>query len=65
MLGDLLADASDRSALFEAFQQRRVERVRRVHELTATAARWDLVPDSGADLSLLMDKLARTVAQPA
>jgi 2-polyprenyl-6-methoxyphenol hydroxylase-like FAD-dependent oxidoreductase len=65
VLGDLLADASDRASLFEDFQRRRVERARRVHGLTLTAARWDLEPESGADLSLLMRELSRAVAQPA
>jgi 2-polyprenyl-6-methoxyphenol hydroxylase-like FAD-dependent oxidoreductase len=65
VLGELLADASDRTALFEDFQRRRVQRARRVHGLTLTAARWDLEPDSGADLSLLMNELSRAVAQPA
>lgn len=65
VLGDLLADASDRTSLFEDFQRRRVERARRVHALTVTAARWDLEPESGADLSLLMSELSRAVAQPA
>lgn len=65
VLGELLADKPDRTRLFEAFQQRRTERVRRVHELTATAASWDLQPDSGADLSVLTNRLASAVAQPA
>jgi 2-polyprenyl-6-methoxyphenol hydroxylase-like FAD-dependent oxidoreductase len=65
VLGELLADASDRTSLFENFQRRRVQRARRVHGLTLTAARWDLEPESGADLSLLMSELSRAVAQPA
>jgi hypothetical protein len=39
--------------------------VRRVHEITTTAARWDLQPDSAADLSALRARLAQIVAQPA
>lgn len=65
VLGDLLANASDRMSLLEEFQRRRAQRARRVHALTLTAARWDLEPDSGADLSLLMRDLSRAVAQPA
>ncbi|MCW5667547.1 MAG: FAD-dependent monooxygenase [Piscinibacter sp.] len=65
VLADLLDADTGREPLFEAFERRRAERVRRVHEITTTAARWDLQPDSGADLSLLMAKLAQTVAQPA
>lgn len=65
VLGDLLADASDRTSLFEDFQRRRVQRARRVHGLTLTAARWDLEPESGADLSLLMSELSSAVALPA
>jgi 2-polyprenyl-6-methoxyphenol hydroxylase-like FAD-dependent oxidoreductase len=65
VLGELLADEPDRAELFDAFQRRRSERVRLVHELTTTAARWDLEPQSGADLTRLLDQLARTVAPPA
>ena len=65
VLADLLAGAPDRRSLVEAFEQRRVERVREVHEITTTAAHWDLKPQGDADLSLLMDRLMRTVAQPA
>jgi 2-polyprenyl-6-methoxyphenol hydroxylase-like FAD-dependent oxidoreductase len=65
VLGELLDATTSRTELFEAFERRRVERVRRVHEITTTAARWDLQPDSGADLNLLMQRLAQTVAQPA
>lgn len=65
VLFDLLDADVGRAQLFEAFERRRVERVRRVHEIASTAARWDLRPDAGADLKLLMDRLAQTVAQPA
>lgn len=65
VLGELLESTTSRTELFEAFERRRVERVRRVHEITTTAARWDLQPDSGTDLTLLMQSLAQTVAQPA
>lgn len=65
VLADLLEADVNRAQLFEAFERRRAERVRRVHEITTTAARWDLQPDSTADLSLLMERLAQTVAQPA
>lgn len=64
-LAELLAVDARPADLFEAFERRRVERVRRVHEITTTAARWDLQPDSAADLNLLMERLAQTVAQPA
>jgi 2-polyprenyl-6-methoxyphenol hydroxylase-like FAD-dependent oxidoreductase len=65
VLADLLDVATSRAELFDAFERRRAERVRRVHEITTTAAHWDLRPDSGADLNLLMARLAQTVAQPA
>ncbi|MCW5636432.1 MAG: FAD-dependent monooxygenase [Rubrivivax sp.] len=65
VLADLLGAVPDRQTLFEAFQRRRAERVRLVHDITTTAARWDLKPEGDADLSLLMDRLMRTVAQPA
>jgi 2-polyprenyl-6-methoxyphenol hydroxylase-like FAD-dependent oxidoreductase len=68
VLGELLADAtvaSDRTSLFAAFEGRRVERARQVHELTNTAMRWDVEPESTTDLGLLMRQLASTVAQPA
>jgi 2-polyprenyl-6-methoxyphenol hydroxylase-like FAD-dependent oxidoreductase len=65
VLGDLLEGATSRAELFQAFERRRCDRVRRVHEITATAARWDLQPDSTADLNELMERLAQTVAEPA
>jgi 2-polyprenyl-6-methoxyphenol hydroxylase-like FAD-dependent oxidoreductase len=65
VLGELLADATDRTTLFENFQRRRVKRARHVHGLTLTAARWDLEPESGTDLSLLMSELSQAVAHPA
>lgn len=65
VLGDLLPAAADRDALFRAFEQRRRERARQVHEITSTAARWDLRPDGAADLDELMQRLMRTVAPPA
>jgi 2-polyprenyl-6-methoxyphenol hydroxylase-like FAD-dependent oxidoreductase len=65
VLGDLFAEASDRAMLFEGFQRRRLERARRVHGLTLTAARWDIEPESGTNLSLLMSELSHAVAQPA
>lgn len=65
VLGELMAQAPDRAALLDGFQRRRTERVQRVHELTVTAARWDLAPDGDADLGRLSDRLARTVALPA
>lgn len=65
VLADLLDGTRDRAELFNAFQRRRAERVRQVHDITTTAARWDLQPDSEADLSLLMGRLTRIVAQPA
>lgn len=65
VLGELLAGATERNALFQAFERRRGERVREVHEITSTAARWDLQPDGAADLGRLMQRLAHTVAQPA
>jgi 2-polyprenyl-6-methoxyphenol hydroxylase-like FAD-dependent oxidoreductase len=65
VLGELLAEASDRKTLFQNYEHRRVQRVQHVHGLTLTATRWDLEPDSGTDLSLLMSELSRVVANPA
>lgn len=65
VLAELLANAPDRDALFEAFQRRRADRVRQVYDITSAAARWDLKPEGDADLSLLMELLMQTVAQPA
>lgn len=65
VLGDLLSQAMDRQALFEMFERRRAERVRTVHDIATTAARWDLQPEGEADLGLLMERLTRTVAHPA
>jgi 2-polyprenyl-6-methoxyphenol hydroxylase-like FAD-dependent oxidoreductase len=65
VLADLLPVATDRDTLFRAFEQRRSTRARLVHEIASTAARWDLRPDSAADLGQLMQRLMRTVAQPA
>lgn len=65
VLADLLADAPERPGLFAAYQLRRAERVRQVHEITTTAARWDLEPSSDTDLSQLMARLMSTVGQPA
>lgn len=65
VLADLLEAEPPRSALLEAFERRRTARVRQVHDIACTAARWDLQPDGTTDLSQLMDRLMRTVAQPA
>lgn len=65
VLADLLDGATDLAGLFDAFQHRRDARVRQVFDITTTAARWDLQPDGAADLSLLMQRLAAIVAQPA
>jgi 2-polyprenyl-6-methoxyphenol hydroxylase-like FAD-dependent oxidoreductase len=65
VLADLLDGTLERSELLDAFHRSRAARVRQVHDITTTAARWDLQPWGGADMSLLMERLARTVAQPA
>ncbi|WP_395700161.1 FAD-dependent oxidoreductase [Aquabacterium sp.] len=65
VLADLLATATERDALFRAFEQRRSARARQVHEMASTAAHWDLRPDGTADLGQLMQRLMRTLAQPA
>ena len=65
VFGDLLNTAADRTVLGAMFTERRMPRVRRVHELTTKAARWDLHPESATDLRELMQSLAQTVAQPA
>jgi 2-polyprenyl-6-methoxyphenol hydroxylase-like FAD-dependent oxidoreductase len=65
VLADLLDGTPQLRTLLEAFERRRAERVRQVHDITTTAARWDVQPEGAADLSRLMDRLMRTVAQPA
>ncbi|WP_341887243.1 FAD-dependent oxidoreductase [Variovorax sp. YR752] len=65
VLADLLEAAPARGALLEAFERRRAARVRQVHDIASTAARWDLQPDGTTDLSQLMERLMRIVAQPA
>jgi 2-polyprenyl-6-methoxyphenol hydroxylase-like FAD-dependent oxidoreductase len=65
VLGDLLDTAGDRTALGAMFSERRIPRVRLVHELTTKAAGWDLHPDGATNLRELMQSLARTTAQPA
>lgn len=65
VLADLLTTAVDRGALLHGFEQRRAPRSRLVHEITTTAARWDLQPDGAADLDRLLQRLARSVMQPA
>lgn len=65
VLADLLPAARDRDTLFRDFERRRSARARQVHEIASTAARWDLRPDSAADIGELMQRLMRTVAQPA
>lgn len=65
VLGDLLKQTRQRDFVLSAFEQRRYERVRRVHELTTRAARWDVQPDRTTDMNVLMEQLAGTVAVPA
>jgi 2-polyprenyl-6-methoxyphenol hydroxylase-like FAD-dependent oxidoreductase len=65
VLGELVAQTRQRETLLAAFQQRRFERVRTVHELTTTAAQWDLAPDSSTDFGRLMERLTGTLAVPA
>lgn len=55
----------DRTALFNAFQQRRAPYVQQLHEITSTAAGWDLQPHQGTDLGALLQRLSQAVAQPA
>jgi 2-polyprenyl-6-methoxyphenol hydroxylase-like FAD-dependent oxidoreductase len=65
VLGELLRNKSDRTALLSAFTARRVDRVQRVHALTAQAARWQLRPEAQTDLRALAEQLAPLVAEPA
>lgn len=65
VLRELLPAASDRQALLDAFLQRRLDRVRRVHALVEQAARWDLEPDASTNLGQLLRQLTAAVAQPA
>lgn len=65
VISDLLALGARPPSLFSAFEQRRAARVREVHEITTTAARWHLQPDADVDLGRLLQRLTRVVAEPA
>jgi hypothetical protein len=61
----LLTHARNAPELAHGFTARRFPRARQVHEMTTTAARWDLEPESTTDLRELSERLSRLVAQPA
>jgi 2-polyprenyl-6-methoxyphenol hydroxylase-like FAD-dependent oxidoreductase len=65
VVSDLLDGTRDRDDLFKAFMLRRLDRVRRIHEITTQAARWDLQPDASTDFGALLRQLSNMVAQPA
>lgn len=65
VLSDLLASARHASELAQAFTARRCLRARQIHDIAATAARWDLEPESATDLGELSERLSRLVAEPA
>jgi 2-polyprenyl-6-methoxyphenol hydroxylase-like FAD-dependent oxidoreductase len=65
VLNDLLRGDPDAESLSQSFTARRLTRVRQIHELTDTAASWDLHPRGENDLSVLLERLWHTVAQPA
>lgn len=65
VLGDLLRAGLDRTTLLDTFMDRRGARARRVHEIAAQAARWQLRPEAATDLPALADRLQQLVAAPA
>ena len=65
VLGDLLRAGLDRQTLLDAFMARRGERARRVHDIAAQAARWQLKPEAATDLPALASRLQHLVAEPA
>lgn len=65
VLSDLLGSARVGADLAQAFTARRFPRARQIHEIAATAARWDLEPESATDLAELSERLSRLVAEPA
>jgi 2-polyprenyl-6-methoxyphenol hydroxylase-like FAD-dependent oxidoreductase len=65
VLGELVAAGLERPALLQQFTERRRERVRRLHDLTETAARWMLRPEPTTDLLQLASEIDRLVATPA
>ena len=65
VLGELLAQPSDRRALAQAFAQRRTTRVQQVTSIAMQAARWQAEPDGDTDLLELARSLDQVVHQPA
>lgn len=65
VLADLLVRARDAFEVAQSFTARRYLRARQIHEIAATAARWDLEPESATDLAELSERLSRLVAEPA
>ncbi|WP_028997888.1 FAD-dependent oxidoreductase [Azohydromonas australica] len=65
VLGELLAQTRDAEALVKAFTARRLPRVRRIHEITSMAARWDAEPEPSTDLQALSVALGEVVARQA
>jgi len=65
VLDDLLSTTTDLVEMTSGFTARRVERIKRIHELTTVAAQWDVAPDGATDLGELLDRLSHTLAQSA
>jgi 2-polyprenyl-6-methoxyphenol hydroxylase-like FAD-dependent oxidoreductase len=65
VLGELLRASLPHDELLPAFEARRVDRARRVLEITTQAARWNVRPDASTDLLALAERLVPLVAHPA
>lgn len=65
VLGELVAAGLERPQLLQRFTQRRLERVRRLHDLTERAALWMVRPEPATDLLQLAGEINQLVANPA
>jgi 2-polyprenyl-6-methoxyphenol hydroxylase-like FAD-dependent oxidoreductase len=65
VLSDLLTSTREGAELAQSFTARRFPRARQIHEIVATAARWDLEPETTTNLGELSERLSCLVAAPA
>ena len=63
--GPARAAGLDRPQLLQRFTQRRLERVRCLHDLTERAALWMVRPEPATDLLQLAGEINQLVANPA
>lgn len=64
VLGALLREAGSVEALLQAFMRRRYERCRMVHDASLQVVRWEIQPDSAADIHAVMGRQALVLAEP-